>query len=619
MNRLHVRIAVSDAAAWTAQRFFGGRYRVIPNGVELDPLGAPRVRAARTPLRIVFVGQAVERKGLPVLLRAFEALRARVPATLTIIGAGEGEVAPLMLDGRGVEVLGRVDDERKRSALRDADVLCAPSLGGESFGMILTEAFAAGTPVVASDIAGYRDVVEPGVNGLLVPRGDAAALAEVLHELWHEPARVATLARGAHAAAEAYAWPRVAGEVLEAYSDAIATPVATGSRALATRTGLLPADGKPRVPARRLPSPDPAPAGAGRASGALAIVRKAAFVCAAVLGVVLGIGALEQIGVDRVGESLLRSNMPWVLAGLAIMCASMALRAVAWHAILRAALPEARLKLGDALQGTFIGVLMSATLPARLGEPSRALIVARRSGRPRERLPAVLGTLVAQTLLNIVALLILGAVMFATVGLFSGRERTLLFITVAPLAVALAVLVAPVLVRRRRDGSHRINRLVAQARTAAHDMRRGLRVFRIPRLAAQATGAQLAAWALQWLSCYVLLVAMGLDERAGLGAAAAVLFAVNVTAVLPATPSNLGIFQAACVAVLHAYGVNSADALGYGIVLQAVELTTAFIMGMPALLKEGVSWREVKLRALHAAPVQLPERRRGSDALEAEI
>ncbi|MFL5878195.1 MAG: phosphatidylinositol alpha-mannosyltransferase, partial [Solirubrobacteraceae bacterium] len=93
------------------------------------------------------------------------------------------------------------------------------------------------------------------------------------------------------------------------------------------------------------------------------------------------------------------------------------------------------------------------------------------------------------------------------------------------------------------------------------------------------------------------------------GAAAAVLFAVNVTAVLPATPSNLGIFQAACVAVLTgAYGVSAADALGYGIILQAVEIATALLMGMPALVREGLSWRDVRMRALHTAPVELAPR-----------
>ena len=88
---------------------------------------------------------------------------------------------------------------------------------------------------------------------------------------------------------------------------------------------------------------------------------------------------------------------------------------------------------------------------------------------------------------------------------------------------------------------------------------------------------------------------------------------------LPATPSNLGVFQAACVFVLHkGYGISVEDALGYGIILQAVEIATAFVMGAPALLKEGVSWRDVRLRAMHASPVELPplpsrrgERRRG--------
>jgi phosphatidyl-myo-inositol alpha-mannosyltransferase len=103
-----------------------------------------------------------------------------------------------------------------------------------------------------------------------------------------------------------------------------------------------------------------------------------------------------------------------------------------------------------------------------------------------------------------------------------------------------------------------------------------------------------------------------------MGAAAAVLFVVNVTAVLPATPSNLGVFQAACVAVLTgAYHVSSADALGYGIILQAVEIATAIVMGTPALLKEGLSWRDVRVRALHAAPVQLSPRR-AADGVEAE-
>src|SRR3954469_2209014 len=238
LNRLHVRIAVSEAAAWTGRRFYGGQYRVIPNGVVLPDGGAPaaRPRAPGEPLRIVFVGQAVERKGLPVLLRAFEALRAQVPAELTVIGVTASELAPLLVDGAGVTALGRVDDATRERALLAADVLCAPSLKGESFGMVLTEAFAAGTPVVASDIAGYRDVVTDGVDGVLVPRGDATRLAEALRDLAIDPARTRRLAAAAGRRAEGFAGPGVAEQVVEAYADAAAVPAPeTAARRAAVR------------------------------------------------------------------------------------------------------------------------------------------------------------------------------------------------------------------------------------------------------------------------------------------------------------------------------------------------------------------------------------------------
>src|SRR3954449_1513491 len=221
LQRLSVRIAVSEAAAWTGRRFYGGRYRVIPNGVDVPAACPVKPPPDGRPLRLAFVGQAVERKGLPVLLRAFEALREHVPAELTIVGATPEEVEPLLLDGHeGVTVLGKVDDATKVATLRDADVLAAPSLGGESFGMVLTEAFAAGTPVVASDIAGYRDVVRDGADGVLVPRGDATALGEALRALALDPQRRAALSAQALQSARRYAWPRVAAEVLKAYEDA---------------------------------------------------------------------------------------------------------------------------------------------------------------------------------------------------------------------------------------------------------------------------------------------------------------------------------------------------------------------------------------------------------------
>ena len=607
LNRLHVRIAVSQAAAWTGRRFYGGSYRIIPNGVDVSPAPvAPVPRGEGEPLRIAFVGQAVERKGLPVLLRAFEALREHLPVRLDVVGVGAEEIARLMLDDRDVHALGKCSDADKRRVLEQADVLCAPSLGGESFGMVLTEAFAAGTPVVASDIAGYRDVVCEGVDGVLVPRGDATALAEVMRDLAFDRGRRERLAAAAARSAQRYAWPRVAGEVLDAYGDAIAMPGPQGVRARSSaRLGLRPADGV-RVPAVRLPTLEPPAApGVTVARPTARLLRRAAVGVAGVLAALLAVFALSRIGVERIGEAMLSATPTWVLLGLGLMCFSMVLRGVAWHAILLAALPRARVRMVDALQGTFIGVLMSATLPARLGEPARAFVVARRIGNARLHVPVVLGTIVSQTLLNILALIVLGVVMFSTVDLFT-HQTALLLVAFAPVAIVVAMLAAPALLRSGKPSRFaRVAGFVAQARNALVQVRDGLRVFARPRLGGTAAFAQLAAWAVQWLSCYVLLVALGLEAQAGLGAAAAVLFAVNVTAVLPATPSNLGVFQAACVAVLTAYGVGTADALAYGIILQAVEIATAIAMGAPALVKEGLSWREVRLRAMHAAPVEL--------------
>jgi phosphatidylinositol alpha-mannosyltransferase len=618
--KLHSRIAVSEAARWTAERFYGGHYRVIPNGVDLDaaPL-APKAPSSQ--LRLLFVGRAEERKGLPVLLRAFEALRnAGVAARLTVAGATPEEVAPYLMDHEGVEVAGRVSEHDKRRLLRDADLVCAPSLGGESFGMVLTEAFAAGTPVVASDIAGYRDVVRDGVDGVLVPVGQPAELGEALLSLALDPARRARMGAAAREGAERFSWQHVTGQVLETYDDAIERAAVVPERRMAQvaqRAGLTPSDGRPRNRPRRLPSIEPELPGARR-RGAVRVARRLGVAAAGATAIGLAGLALQRIGWESIGESLIAATPWWIFVAFALMCASMLLRAESWHAILRAALPGVRVRRRDAARAVMIGVLMSATLPARLGEPSRALIMARRVGRVRERLPTVLGTLVSQTILNLVALVVLGSIMFMTVGLFEGRERSLLWVAIAPVIAIVLVALTPVLLRKGKPSRFvRVQQLASAVRAAMVDARRGLRVFRRPKLGAWASVMQLGAWAIQWVSCYTLLLALGLDGRAGMGAAAAVLFAVNVTAAIPATPSNIGVFQAACVAVLSAYGVGHADAFAYGIILQAVEIATAFALGMPALVREGMSWRDLRLHALHAAPVELSRRSREAAELEA--
>ena len=613
LNGLHVRIAVSEASAWTAKRFFGGHYRIIPNGVHVAPERAQR--GATQPqvdrLRIVFVGQAVERKGLPLLLRAFEALRDHIPCELTVIGPSEEELGPLIVDPQGIRALGKIDDASKWDELEQADILCAPSLRGESFGMVLTEAFAAGTPVVASDIAGYRDVVRHRVDGILVPPADAQALAEALRDLYYEPEERAGMARAAAAGAERFAWPRVAEQVLDAYQDAIATPVPDRlEKRMAVAIGARAADLKPHAPARRMTSLQPKTAEAKR-SHAKSIARRVALAGVSVVGAVLAVLALQKIGIGNIISAIATSSPMFVVLGLAVMCSAMAVRAISWHAILTAALTNSRVRMSDALQGTFIGVLMSSTLPARLGEPARAMVVARRTGRPRQNFPVVLGTLVSQTFLNILALLILAAIMFSSVNIFHGHEGALAAVVATPFVLLLVIVVLPSLLRHRATQRfRRLQALARQAQTAMSRVRDGLEVFRHLRLGAIATLAQLGAWALQTLSCFLLLVALGLSHKVGFAGAAAVLFAVNITAVLPATPANLGVFQAATATVLHTgWHVAWTTGVAYGVILQAVEVVTAIMMGMPALLKEGMSWREIRMRALYATPVRLAERK----------
>ncbi|CAN5119548.1 hypothetical protein BH24ACT23_BH24ACT23_09170 [soil metagenome] len=608
-NQLHARIAVSEAAAWTGRRWFGGEYDVIPNGVDLDgPPGEPK--QASDELRVLFVGRPEERKGLPVLIRAFEALVEHVPARLTVVGAGADDVKRFVTDpdaDRWIDARGRVGHDELWRRLREADVLCAPSLSGESFGMILTEAFAAGTPVIASAIAGYSDVVTDGVDGVLVPPADPQRLAEELQALHHEPQRLETMGEAARRSAERYAWPRVSAQIEQIYARAIEAPTPeSGVAGLVRRTGMAPIDGSEAKPARRLPKLEAEPGRAGSKAGA---ARKIGLGAAALLGAGLSIIAANRIGLSNVVESIVRSDLSWVLAATALMIASLFMRAASWFAIARSALPRSPLRRRDVTSATMIGVLMSATLPARLGEPARAMVLARRTGRMRENFPVLLGTLVSQTALNLAALLILGGIIVGSTDLFHARTERLFLFSLAPVLILLGVLFAPSLVRQR--GSGRLAKTVAAVRGALVKVRSGLVVFKDPRRAIVAVSAQMGAWALQLLACLVLFTALGLDgsDQINLGAAAAVLFAVNVTAVVPATPSNIGVFQLAVISVLTTgFGVSAADALAYGVILQAVEIATAVALGLPALVREGVTWSDMRMRALSASPVQLAPR-----------
>jgi phosphatidylinositol alpha-mannosyltransferase len=180
VRRLRLRTAVSPDARDTAHRILGGDYELLFNGIELERFAKAEERPVEAPT-ILFLGRHEPRKGLDVLLEASR----RLPSDVRLWIAGEGpqtaELRERYADDGRIEWLGRISDDEKAVRFRSADVFCSPALAGESFGVVLLEAMAASTAVVASDLPGHRNVIaEPGEHALLVPPGDPGALAVAL-------------------------------------------------------------------------------------------------------------------------------------------------------------------------------------------------------------------------------------------------------------------------------------------------------------------------------------------------------------------------------------------------------------------------------------------------------
>jgi phosphatidylinositol alpha-mannosyltransferase len=219
-ERLDRRIAVSEQARASAQRWLPGEYEIVPNGV-LIPDG---VEPGGRQHRIVFAGRHESRKGLHVLLRAWPEIHQRTGARLRLIGADPLAVRLLLtrlrVGDEGIDFLGFLSQEDLTAELASAKALVAPSLGGESFGMVLTRSFACATPVIASDIPGYRDVMTPETS-VAVPPDDSAALADAVEALLADEQRRERFGAAARQLAiEKYSWADIAKRLERIYDGA---------------------------------------------------------------------------------------------------------------------------------------------------------------------------------------------------------------------------------------------------------------------------------------------------------------------------------------------------------------------------------------------------------------
>jgi phosphatidylinositol alpha-mannosyltransferase len=222
VDRLDVRVAVSEAAGRHVCLTCPGEFAVVPNGIRVGPPPPERTGGGEGPRRrrIVFVGRPEPRKGLPVLLEAL----ARLPGdpVLDLVGVAAGDLPeaalPLRAAGR-VRAHGAVDDARRDGLLRRADVFCSPALAGESFGIVVAEAMAAGLPIVATRVGGIPEVVGPEAGRIVAP-GDPGALADALAGFLARPDERAAAGRAARRRALRFDWDQVTDRLLELYATA---------------------------------------------------------------------------------------------------------------------------------------------------------------------------------------------------------------------------------------------------------------------------------------------------------------------------------------------------------------------------------------------------------------
>lgn len=224
VKRIHLRIAVSDAAKRYVEKLFPGRYHIVPNAIDLSraPHNGERVFPADRK-NILFVGRTAEpRKGFEYLLRAYARLEAQYPGGYRLIVAGTGGD-----EWRGavpvgdIRWLGPVSDEVRDAAYAGCDVFCAPSVGGESFGIVMLESFAHGKPAVGFRIGGYTELVGDRNAAVLVPNRDDRALADAIVRICSDARLYDEMSGTARCLAEQYAWTRIGKQIVSLYQSAL--------------------------------------------------------------------------------------------------------------------------------------------------------------------------------------------------------------------------------------------------------------------------------------------------------------------------------------------------------------------------------------------------------------
>ena len=556
LDRLDHRIAVSEQARESASRYFPGDYELIPNGV-LVPEAA---EAGSREEHIVFVGRHEPRKGLQVLLRAWPEIRRRSGARLRVVGADPLAVrllfARLRVPDEGVDVLGFLSQDELTAELLRAKALVAPSLGGESFGMVLTRAFACATPVVASDISGYRGVMEPRA-GRLVPPGRSAGPGR----------RGRQSARGRARARRA------------------------GSRGSGARTGALLMGGDRATAVGDLPGNRRVAEGV-RGIGMSKLLKakwaRAALVLLAFAGMIaFFIWHGPKWGL--VLDAFRFVAWEWVVAAIALNLLSVVARAAAWNQVIEQAVPPPQPPFRAVFSAFGVGLFANAVLPGRIGELARVAVLSRRIEEERraDTWAVLLGTVFAHRVLDLFPVVLLIGYVAATAKIPHWAVASLIVFLIVAFAL-FGFALASARHRNRtvlEDAEGGVRRLITMARY-------GLGVLHAPVPAVSAALLQCLGWLCQLFAVWASMRAFDIHEP--LPAAGLVLLLMNVAMLFPLWPGNVGLVQAAVALPLVSYGVPYAKGFAFGIGLQAIEMSVGVGIGFLFLAREGLSYAMLK-------------------------